>query len=69
MTWKECERLCVSHQDFETVYVDILITKLTDVMDGASHPFHDWLLGLTDDFQIRYSSSFIPQAIITHSCN
>ena len=32
-------------QNLEDVYADLLITKLTNVMDDASHPLHDRLAG------------------------
>ena len=37
--------LGVSRQDFETAYADLLIKKLSDVMDNASHPLHGRLSG------------------------
>ena len=35
-------------QKFDDVYADLLITKLIDVMDDASHPLHDRLAGSAD---------------------
>ena len=65
--------LGVSRQDFETTYANLLIKKLSDVMDDASHPLHDRLLDqmisrsghmrLPSAATKRYLSSFVPQAI------
>ena len=59
-----------SRQSLEDVYADLLITKLTDVMDDASHPLHDRLAGqlISRSGRMRlpsavigqYLSSFIP---------
>ena len=66
-------------QNFGAVYADLLITKLTDVMDDASHPLHDRLAGqlisrsgrmrLPSAATGRYLSSFVPQAIKIHNTN
>ena len=40
-------------QNLEDVYADLLITKLTNVMDDASHPLHDRLAG-----QLIYNANF-----------
>ena len=37
-------------QKLEDVYADLLITKLTNMRDDASHPFHDRLAGRSTDF-------------------
>jgi hypothetical protein len=77
---KEAGRIIgVSRQDFETAYTDLLIKKLTDVMDDASHPLHDRLSGqlisrsgrmrLPSAATNRYLSSFVPQAIRNHNSN
>ena len=66
-------------QNLEDVYADLLITKLTNVMDDASHPLHDLLAGqlisrsgrmrLPSVVTGRYFSSFVPQAIRIHIAN
>ena len=66
-------------QSLEDVYADLLITKLTDVRDDASHPLHDQLAGqlistsgrmrLPSAVTGRYLSSFVPQAIRIHNAN
>ena len=68
-----------SCQSLEDVYADLLITKLTDVMDDASHPLHNRLAGqlISRSGRMRllsavigqYLSSFIPQAIRIHKAN
>ena len=44
--WRYC-LLCWGEpqQNLENVYADLLITKLTNVMDDASHPLHNRLAG------------------------
>ena len=69
--------LGVSRQDFETAYADLLIKKLSGVMDDASHPLYDRLSGqlISKSGRIRlpsaatnwYISSFVPQAIRNNS--
>ena len=66
-------------QNLEEVYADLLFTKLTNVMDDASHPLHDQLAGqlisrsgcmhLPSAMTGRYLSSFVPQAIRIHNAN
>ena len=66
-------------QNLEDAYADLLITKLTNVMDDASHPLHDRLAGqlisrsgrmrLPSAVTGRYLSSFVPQAIRIHNAN
>ena len=66
-------------QNLEDVYADLLITKLADVMDDASHQLHDRLVGqlisrsgcmsLPSAVTGRYLSSFVPQAIRIHNAN
>ena len=66
-------------QNLEDVYADLLITKLTNVMDDESHPLHDRLAGqlisrsgcmrLPSAVTGRYLSSFVPQAIRIHNAN
>ena len=55
-----------SRQNLEDAYADLLITKLTNVMDDASHPLHERLPPAVTD---RYLSSFVPQAIRIHNAN
>ena len=77
---KEAGRIIgVSWQDFGSVYTDLLIKKLHDVLDDESHPLHDRLSGkliaklgrmpLPSAVTSRYLSSFIPQAIRHHNAN
>ena len=64
-------------QNLEDVYADLLITKLTDVIDDTSHPLHDRLTGqlisksgrmhLPSAVSGQYLSSFVPQAIKIHN--
>ena len=66
-------------QDLEDVYADLLITKLTSVIDDANHPLHNRLVGqlisrsglmrLPSAVTGRYLSSFVPQAIRIHNAN
>ena len=66
-------------QNLEDVYADLLITKLTNVMEDASHPLHDCLAGqlisrsgrmrLPSAVTGRYLSFFVPQAIRIHNAN
>ena len=66
-------------QNFEAVYADLLISKLTDVMDDTSHPLNDQLTGSTisrsghirlpSAATGRYLSSSVPQAIRFHNAN
>ena len=66
-------------QNLEDAYADLLITKLTNVMDDASHPLHDRLAGqlisrygrmrLPSAVTGRYISCFVPQAIRIHNAN
>ena len=63
-------------QNLEGVYADLLITKLTDVMDDAGYPLHDRLVGqliprsgrmrLPSALTGRYLSFFVLQAIRIH---
>ena len=67
----------MSRHDFETAYADLLIKKLSDVMDDASHPLHGRLSGqmisrsgrmrLPSAATNQYLSSFVPQAIRNHN--
>ena len=69
----------VPRQSLEDVYADLLITKMTDVMDDASHPLHNRLLGqlicrsgcmhLPSAVTGQYLPSFVPQAIRIHNAN
>ena len=71
--------ICEPRQNLEDAYADLLITKLTNVMDDASHPLHDRLAGqlisrsgrmrLPSAVTGRYLSSFVPQAIRIHNAN
>ena len=64
-------------QDFETVYTDILLKKLTDVMEDLQHPLHHRLsyhhnsktgrMRLPRANTDRYLNSFVPQAIFYHN--
>ena len=66
-------------QNFKVVYADLLITKLTDVMDDVSHSLHDQLairlisrsglMCLSLAVTGRCLSSFVPQAIRIHNAN
>ena len=66
-------------QNLEDVYAVLLVAKLTNVMDDASHPLHDRLAGqlifrsgrirLPSAATDRYLSSFVPQAIRIHNAN
>ena len=71
-----------SLEDVYHVYVhdaDLLITKLTNVMDDASHSLHDRLAGqmisrsgrmrLPAAVTGRYLSSFVPHPIRIHKAN
>ena len=65
--------------NLEDVYADLLITKLTNGMDDASHPLHDRFAGqlisrsgrmrLPSALTGRYLSFFVPQAIRIHDAN
>ena len=69
----------VSQQDFGSVYTDLLIKKLQNVVDDVSHPLHDRLSGqliarsgrmhLPSAVTSRYLPSFVPQAIRHHNAN
>ena len=66
-------------QNLEDADLYLLITKLTDVMDDASHPLHDRLAGqlisrsgrmsFPSAVTGRYLFSFVPQAITIHNAN
>ena len=66
-------------QNLEDAYADMLITKLTNVMDDASLPLHDCLaiqlisrsgrMRLLSAVTGRYLSSIVRQAIIIYNAN